>query len=61
MSRAAAYKAAEEGRIPTVRISERRLMVTAGALDQLLYPDDYRVTLSGADAGTAATQLGVAV
>jgi hypothetical protein len=41
MSRAAAFKAAEEGRIPTVRISERRLMVTAEALDRMLYPEDY--------------------
>jgi hypothetical protein len=37
MSKAAAYKAAEEGRIPTVRISERRRVVTADAIDRLLH------------------------
>ena len=47
MGPAASYKAAEDGRIPTVSIGQRRRLVTADAIDRLLHPTDYPPDPSG--------------
>lgn len=41
LGKAASYKAAEDGRLPRVKIGARRYVVTADAIDQMLHPDDY--------------------
>jgi excisionase family DNA binding protein len=40
IGRAAAYEAVRAGRIPSVRISERRIVIPKRALDRLLDADD---------------------